>query len=175
FYFQSILASCAQSRDLARGRLIHEWISSSSDLRHDGALLNILLQMYARFGELALARAAFDAMEAPDLLSWKIIIGCYAQRGHLEEARFLFDSMPQYDVGFLPDEFAIASAMAACSRIGLVGAGRSYLALMEEDYGVKPSLEHYSAMADVFGRAGQLGFAEELVRSMPFEPSSSAW
>lgn len=42
-------------------------------------------------------------------------------------------------------------------------------------YSVTPRLDHYGCMVDLFGRAGQLKEAEDLLTSMPFDPSIVVW
>lgn len=46
---------------------------------------------------------------------------------------------------------------------------------MEELYGTKPTAEHYACMIDLFGRAGKINKAMELVNTMQFEANGSVW
>lgn len=46
-------------------------------------------------GEIALARAVFDAMGCRDIVSWNTMINGYALLGDLAEAREVFDQMPE--------------------------------------------------------------------------------
>jgi pentatricopeptide repeat protein len=46
---------------------------------------------------------------------------------------------------------------------------------MSKDYGIAPSLEHYACIIDLFGRAGQLERALEMVRNMPETPDLAVW
>jgi hypothetical protein len=46
---------------------------------------------------------------------------------------------------------------------------------MKEVYGIELEMEHYGCVVDLLGRAGLLGEGEELIYSMPIEPSAAAW
>jgi pentatricopeptide repeat protein len=46
---------------------------------------------------------------------------------------------------------------------------------MSQDYGIIPRLEHYACMVDLFGRAGCLDEAENLIKEMPLECGSMVW
>jgi hypothetical protein len=46
---------------------------------------------------------------------------------------------------------------------------------MTEEYGIPAQMEHYACMADLFGRAGHLDEAFEVITSMPFPPAASVW
>ena len=47
----------------------------------------------------------------------------------------------------------------ACSHTGLVGDGQSYFENMSTNYGIIPTVEHYTCIIDLLGRAGQLDCA----------------
>jgi len=63
----------------------------------------------------------------------------------------------------------------ACSHSGLVEKGIKIFNDMKEEYKVNARMEHYGAMVDLFGRAGRLEEAEEMVKSMPYPPNRVVW
>lgn len=65
--------------------------------------------------------------------------------------------------------------MSACSHSGLVDRGREYFHSMNHDYGILANSKHYTSMIDLLGRAGRLDDAQNLMKSMPFEPDAATW
>ncbi|KAJ6328268.1 hypothetical protein OIU77_010041 [Salix suchowensis] len=56
-----------------------------------------LVDMYAKFGNLGLARRVFNDMTDRSLVSWTALIGGYVRRGDMGNAWFLFKLMPGRD------------------------------------------------------------------------------
>lgn len=46
---------------------------------------------------------------------------------------------------------------------------------MEEKYGVKPEIEHYTCMVDLLARDGQLDNAYIFIQNMPIKANSVMW
>jgi pentatricopeptide repeat protein len=65
--------------------------------------------------------------------------------------------------------------LSACSHAGLVDEGRRLFLAMSHDFGISPSVVHWSCMVDIHGRAGHLEEARLLIDSMPVEPDVAAW
>jgi pentatricopeptide repeat protein len=65
--------------------------------------------------------------------------------------------------------------LSACSHTGLVEKGTEYFYSMGRDYGITANSKHYTCMIDLLGRAGRLDEAQNLMRSMPFEPDAATW
>ncbi|EFJ33465.1 hypothetical protein SELMODRAFT_26754, partial [Selaginella moellendorffii] len=133
-----------------------------------------MLTAYAQGGHMLEARRIFDSMPERNVVSWTAMLHAYAESGHLGLARATFDAMPERN-GLDPDRFSFMSAIAACSRLGWRDRGWKYFVSMIQDRGIRPSREHFSCVVDLLGRSGDLGHAEELVRSMPFSPDATDW
>ncbi|CAN1846251.1 Pentatricopeptide repeat-containing protein At4g14050, mitochondrial [Linum perenne] len=63
----------------------------------------------------------------------------------------------------------------ACSHAGFVDKGRQLFKSMVENYGITPSLQHFTCLLDLFSRSGHLVEAENLTATMPFEPDEPTW
>ena len=75
-----------------------------------------------------------------------------------------------------PDTITSTIMLTTCSHSGLLEEAQSYFETMRKgDYGMIPSVEHYSCMIDVFGRAGHLGKALEMIKNMPFSANLTMW
>uniref|UniRef100_M1ACU7 Pentatricopeptide n=2 Tax=Solanum tuberosum TaxID=4113 RepID=M1ACU7_SOLTU len=109
-------------------------------------------------------------MDAKNLQTWTIMISGPADHGHGEEAVSLFARMEQF--GFRPDCLSFSAILYACSHIGFVDAGHEYIEKMASIYNIRPTMEHYGCMVDMFGRAGELEEAYDIIRSIPTEPNS---
>ncbi|KAH0732936.1 hypothetical protein KY289_004124 [Solanum tuberosum] len=109
-------------------------------------------------------------MDAKNLQTWTIMISGPADHGHGEEVVSLFARMEQF--GFRPDCLSFSAILYACSHIGFVDAGHEYIEKMASIYNIRPTMEHYGCMVDMFGRAGELEEAYDIIRSMPTEPNS---
>lgn len=65
--------------------------------------------------------------------------------------------------------------LSACSHTGLVDRGTEYFYSMNQEYGITANSKHYTCMIDLLGRAGRLDDAQNLMKSMPFEPDAATW
>lgn len=46
---------------------------------------------------------------------------------------------------------------------------------MREEYGVEAQLEHYGSFVDLLARAGHFAEAEDVINSMPMQPTAAVW
>jgi pentatricopeptide repeat protein len=90
--------------------------------------------------------------------------------GRAKDALELFKQMDVH-----PDSATFVALLAACSHAGLVDEGVKIFNSMTESHGIAPQLDHYACMVDLYGRAGQIFEAEELIRKMPMKPDSVIW
>nr|GMD41475.1 putative pentatricopeptide repeat-containing protein At3g11460 [Ipomoea batatas] len=132
--FVAVLSACANLGAQRTGFEVEQKIKSCG-LRFNTFLKNALINMYARCGKLARARAIFDEMPEKNLVSWTAIIGGYGTHGLGETATELFDEM--INGGVKPDGTVFVSVLSACSHAGLTDKGLTYLAMMERDFGLK--------------------------------------
>ncbi|CAN1150829.1 Pentatricopeptide repeat-containing protein At4g14050, mitochondrial [Linum perenne] len=104
--------------------------------------------MYAKCSDLLAARRIFDAMIWRDVVSWTSLIVGEAQHGKAKEV---------------------------LDHAGFVDKGRQLFKSMVENYGITPSLQHFTCLLDLFSRSGHLVEAENLTATMPFEPDEPTW
>ncbi|KAI3848920.1 hypothetical protein MKW98_014454 [Papaver atlanticum] len=129
--------------------------------------------MYAKCGNIRIARSIFDKMDSPDKVSWTAMIMGYASHGHANEALLLFHKMRMENVR--SNYVAFVAALTACSHGGLVDEARMPFNCMIEDYGIYPGLEHYTAVVDLLGRAGKLEEAYDFIFKMHRRPTGYVW
>ncbi|KAJ7518498.1 hypothetical protein O6H91_21G071800 [Diphasiastrum complanatum] len=170
--FVVIVDSCASMAALKEGRLIHQKIM---DHRFEGDVVvgTALINMYSQSGSLDEARKAFDQIFDKNVATWNAMIGSYAQHGRGKEALQLFWEMQNEQVK--PDKVTFVGLLSACSHAGLVDEGRYFFRSLRSEYGLSLTTEHYGCMVDLFGRAGQLKEAEDLLLNMPLPPNDVLW
>ncbi|XP_011000737.1 PREDICTED: pentatricopeptide repeat-containing protein At5g16860 [Populus euphratica] len=173
FTISCALIACARLAALRLGRQIHAYILRN---HFDSAFLyvaNCLLDMYAKSGDIDVARFVFDNLKQKNFVSWTSLMTGYGMHGRGEEALQVFDEMRR--VGLQPDGVTLLVVLYACSHSGMIDQGIKFFNSMSKEFGVIPGQEHYACMVDLLGRAGRLNEAMELIEGMQMEPSSVVW
>ncbi|KAH7301661.1 hypothetical protein KP509_23G037000 [Ceratopteris richardii] len=170
--FVSVLDACSNMSDISLGQIMHAQITETG-LDDDTVLGTALLNLYGKCGHLHDARSMFKRIKERNLVTWSAMIGVYAQHGYGKKALALFSRLRH--TGITPDSVTFIHILSACSRSGLVEEGRRFFNLMQEEYGIKPTVDHYGCMTDLFGRAGLLEEAHTYVESIPKELSIVPW
>ncbi|OAP05877.1 hypothetical protein AXX17_AT3G14920 [Arabidopsis thaliana] len=168
----TILPACSRVAALLTGKEIHAQILKSKE-KPDVPLLNSLMDMYGKCGEVEYSRRVFDVMLTKDLTSWNIMLNCYAINGNIEEVINLFEWM--IESGVAPDGITFVALLSGCSDTGLTEYGLSLFERMKTEFRVSPALEHYACLVDILGRAGKIKEAVKVIETMPFKPSASIW
>jgi pentatricopeptide repeat protein len=112
-------------------------------------------------------------MTTRDVVAWNTMLGGYAMHGLAKEALELLERM--CEEGIEVDNVTLVALLSACSHLGLFDEGMHYYESMGLVYGVSSTVEHYACMVDLLGRAGHLDEAEDLIKTMPFEPNVAVW
>lgn len=166
------LSACANLPALQSGKEIHGFMIRnllSSDLFAESALIDL----YAKCGNLELSLHVFTRMKTRNEVSWNSIISAYGNHGRLKESFDMYYKM--LELGLQPDHVTFLSLISACGHAGKVDEGAHYFHSMTEQYGITARMEHYACMVDLYGRAGHLKEAFEIVKGMPFEPDAGIW
>lgn len=172
FTFTSITAACANLTVLSCGQQVHGGIIRRG-FDKSVPLINALIDMYAKCGNINDSHKLFCDMPQRDLVSWTTMMIGYGAHGYGKDAVKLFDEMVQS--GIQPDRIVFMAVLSGCSHAGLVDKGLRYFRSMLEDYNLNPNQEIYGCVVDLLGRAGRVKEAFQLVESMPFEPDESVW
>uniref|UniRef100_A0A2N9GJB8 DYW domain-containing protein n=1 Tax=Fagus sylvatica TaxID=28930 RepID=A0A2N9GJB8_FAGSY len=172
YAFAGAITSCAVLGALEHGRQLHAQLVQ---LGHDSSLSagNALITMYARCGIVEAANCVFLTMPYLDSVSWNAMIAALGQHGHGLQAIELFDQMLKENI--VPDRITFLTVLSACSHAGLVKEGRHYFNSMCGCYGITPGEDHYARLIDLLARAGKFSEANNVIKSMPFEPGAPIW
>ncbi|PKI50844.1 hypothetical protein CRG98_028751 [Punica granatum] len=164
----SVLAACANLGSLGLGLWVNRLIISKH-FRDNVRVCNALIDMYCRCGCVDLARQVFQKMPERTVVSWNSIIVGSAANGHAELALEFFKSMQAE--GFQPDGVTFTGALTACSHAGLVKEGLQYFDTMKRVHRIRPRIEHFGCLVDLYSRAGRLEDALRVIETMPVKPN----
>ncbi|GAB4843348.1 Pentatricopeptide repeat-containing protein At3g22690 [Ancistrocladus abbreviatus] len=168
----SVASACGYLGTLDLAKWAHAYIGKFR-IPCDLQLGTVLVDMYARCGDPQSAMQVFGKMKDKDVTAWTSAIGAMAMEGNGESALELFDQMVLQ--GVKPDGVTFVMVLTACSHSGLVEQGMHLFFSMKEVYGISPEIVHYGCAVDLLGRAGMLGEAQDLIKSMPLEPNDVVW
>ncbi|KAF7023975.1 hypothetical protein CFC21_036396 [Triticum aestivum] len=168
----TVLSACAELLAVRLGREVHAGAIRSMLDRHS-LVANGLINMYAKCGRVAYARTVFDGMKSRDLVSWNSMLASYGMHGLCDDALAVFADMAEAKVD--PDGVTFVAVLSACSHAGRVSEGRRLFDQMILEHRISPSMEHYTCMVDLLGRAGLLKDASELIETMPVGADLCVW
>lgn len=175
----TVLPACSHLAALRHGKEIHAYMitkglgKEDENRDNDTYINNAIMDMYGKCGCMHEARLVFEHMSSKDSASWNIMIMSYAMHGFGNEALSLFHKMGE--VNLTPDEVTFVGVLSACNHAGLVKEGQEYLSQMKSKYNISPTVEHYTCVIDMLGRAGLLDQAYRLLSEMPIEANSVVW
>ncbi|KAF8378757.1 hypothetical protein HHK36_030106 [Tetracentron sinense] len=169
--FLSAIQACSQLGYLEKGKWVHHKLITCG-LENDSYIDTALHDMYAKCGDIRMARGVFDNMVERSVVSWSAMIAGYGRHGHINAAISLFSQMVRS--GIKPNEVTFLSILSACSHAGSVEEGKFYFNMMRE-FGIEPELDHFACMVDLLSRAGDLGGAYRFIKSMPVPANASVW
>ncbi|RWW18290.1 hypothetical protein GW17_00017733 [Ensete ventricosum] len=201
--YDALLTACIDRRAFLEGQLVHAHMIKSRYLP-SVYLATRLLIMYVKCDSLNDARHVLEAMPERSIVSWTAMISGYSQKGHRAEALELFVKMmeagkAEYCYFLLhrygkhglgsevvclfksmvqevrPDGVSFLAVLSGCSHGGLVDEGLDFFDFMVNDQRMKPDIGHYGCVIDLLGRAGKMEKALDLMKCMPFEPTTAMW
>lgn len=172
FTYSSVLTVCSSLAALDQGEQVHAQTIKSGFLS-DVVVGTALVNMYSKCGSIHRASKAFVEMPTRTLISWTSMITSFAQHGQSRQALQLFEEMNF--IGVKPNKITFVGILAACSHAGMVEEALAYFKMMKSKYKIKPVMDHYACLIDMFVRLGRLDEAFDLVKEMEFEPNEVIW
>lgn len=144
-----------------------------SSLKDNVMLGTALVDLYAKCGVLNYAQRVFERMHEKNVMTWSAMISGLALHGYGSEALSVYEEMKA--AGVRPNEITFTGILSACCHAGMVDEGRENFRSMTEEFGLEPRIQHYGCMVDLFGKAGLLEEAYELINAMKLEPNVVVW
>jgi pentatricopeptide repeat protein len=170
--FVGALNACASIVALEEGRSVHKQINESH-CESEVIVGSSLIDMYAKCGSMEDAWRVFNRMPSRDVVTWTAMLNGFSMHGHGGEAIAHFEQMCEESIEI--NNITFVCLLSACSHAGLVYEGLCYFDSMNLVYRICPTVEHYTCMVDILGRAGYLHEAEDMIKTMTGEPSIAVW
>ncbi|XP_078435491.1 putative pentatricopeptide repeat-containing protein At5g52630 [Wolffia australiana] len=172
FSFSSAFTVCGRLSAMEEGEQVHAQTVKSGFLS-DIVVGSALVSMYSRCGSVDKACRAFIEMPTRTLISWTCMVTAYSQHGLSRQALQLFEDMRF--AGVRPNEVTFVAVLSACSQAGMAAEADRYFKMMTREYRIKPVMDHYACMVDLYVRLGRLDEALAFIQRMPFEPNDVIW
>ena len=157
--YVSLLRRCTRSRDIDAGKLIHAHMDNTFQKGRKSSTLNYtLFCMYAKCGNLAEMRSAFDGIERPSVVAWTSLINEYVKnRDMVQEAVALYHRMIQE--GVYPNHVTYLCVLKACAFLGFIDHGK-YVHVNVSVNSSGSELVLGNALIDMYAKCGDVEMAQ---------------
>ncbi|KAK6126423.1 hypothetical protein DH2020_039811 [Rehmannia glutinosa] len=168
----NVVNASAKLGVMHKAKIVDDYIKKMK-FSQDVILGTALIDMHAKCGGIEFAREVFDKMTQRNVVSWSTMIAAHGYHGEGSKALDLFHMM--LDCGISPNNITFVSVLYAFSHSGLVEEGLQLFSLMQEEYGVRPDVKHFTCVVDLFCRAGKLNQAVKLIEDMNIDKDVGLW
>ncbi|GMP42164.1 hypothetical protein CsSME_00011989 [Camellia sinensis var. sinensis] len=147
----SVLRACGQIGDLELGKYVHDYMIRNG-YECDTTASNILINMYAKCGNLLASREVFDRIRFKDLVSWNSLISGYIQNECFEEAMKLLSKMK---VDLRADSVTYVMLLSMSGQLVRIHHGKEVHCDIIK-MGFDSSLVVGNALIDMYAKCGKL-------------------
>ncbi|KAJ4802900.1 Pentatricopeptide repeat-containing protein [Rhynchospora pubera] len=168
----TLLSVIIQFKLVPRGKMVHGFVIKR--------LLNItarvriaLINFYCICGHPDSAIFLFEQTRMDNVFLWNALISGIASLGFGKTALELFARMQFNRVK--PNEDTFKCLLLTCGHAGLVDEGLEYFEMMYSVYRMKPTLDHYWCLVDLFVRTGRSDDALKIVQKLQCDGHSFLW
>ncbi|MCL7024881.1 hypothetical protein MKW94_011431 [Papaver nudicaule] len=161
----SALLAAAETRDLEKGREIHEY-SVRAGIDSDILVATPLMTMYAKCGELEKAKQIFEDIPRKDIVVWSAVIAAFVQAGCLKEGLSLFRQMLRENLK--PNRVTVLGILPACGESSDINLGKSiHCYMLKSDIGLDVSTG--TALVAMYAKCRLFSVAHALFSRLPQE------
>lgn len=154
----SVLSAYTDVNDLLQGKAVHGCIVKMG-LEFECDLRIALTTLYAKCGELVVAKSLFDQMEVSNVMLWNAMISGYAKNGCADDAIQLFWDMIKRNIR--PDSITIRLAILACAHAGSLERARCMDEfIINSDY--RHDIYVNTALIDMYAKCGSVELARRV-------------
>ncbi|KAJ8624825.1 hypothetical protein MRB53_033355 [Persea americana] len=165
YTFPFVLKACAALGDGRKGQAIHGHVFRAG-FESDLFVGNALVALYARCGDVVIARKLFDGIPGRDLVSWNSMIAGYSQNNCVHQALMLFHKMLRERTASMPDRVTCVTLLPVCAQLAAVQEGmwiHSYIIKM----GMEVDVALGSGLVGMYARCGHLDVAHDIFLRIP--------
>ncbi|CAF1940620.1 pentatricopeptide repeat-containing protein At3g03580-like [Brassica napus] len=158
----SILRACGHLRDLSLAKYVHEYMMRGG-FSVGATVGNILIDVYAKCGDVIAARDVFKGMECKDTVSWNSLISGYIQSGDLLEGVKLFKMMMMMEGQ--ADHVTYLMLLSVSTRLSDLKFGRGLHCSVTKS-GFYSDVSVSNALIDMYAKCGEEGDSLQIFNSM---------
>ncbi|KAL8557592.1 hypothetical protein ACS0TY_004877 [Phlomoides rotata] len=160
--YVKLFKKCTYQGKLKEGKKIHTHFLTSR-FQHYVVIRNMVINMYAKCGDMELARRAFDEMTERDMVSYTMLITGYSQSNEFKESLWLYLDM--VTMGLQPNEFTFGSALKSAGGMQSDAMGRGIHGTCVK-CGYEENVYVASALVDMYARCNRMTEAEVIFDGM---------
>ncbi|XP_057741204.1 pentatricopeptide repeat-containing protein At2g22410, mitochondrial-like [Arachis stenosperma] len=189
-----LVSSCSWLHDLNLGREFHCYIEEHK-LELTVPLINALMDMYVKCGDLLAAQVLFDNMAQKTIVSWTTMVLGYARFGCLDIARKILYKVPEKSVvpwnaiisgcvqskhskealtlfhemqinNIEPDKVTMINCLCACSQLGALDVG-IWIHHYIERKNLSVDVTLGTALVDMYAKCGNIDKALQVFQELP--------
>ncbi|KAH7284209.1 hypothetical protein KP509_34G043400 [Ceratopteris richardii] len=157
---------------LDQGKWVYS-LATEHGFESDEYVASALIDMYGKWHRLTDGSNVFKRVTQPNTVTWNALFAGYAQHGEIKEAWDIYLSMRSK--GFAPDGVTFICLLSACGHEALIEESLIHLESMHKVHGVEPCFDHFACMLDIFGRAGHINEAMQLLHAMRSPGHDTIW
>ncbi|KAJ0693164.1 putative tetratricopeptide-like helical domain superfamily, DYW domain-containing protein [Helianthus annuus] len=154
----SVISAYADIEDVGQGKSSHSCVIKMG-LESEPDLRIALITLYAKCGNVMIAKSLFDETETCNVIMWNTMISGFAKNGCCNEAIVLFEQMLSKNLK--PDSVTVCSTILACAQLGSLEEARKM-----GDYIDKSEYKHdvfvNSALIDMYAKCGSVELARKV-------------
>lgn len=170
--FVCAVKACIILESFEEGNLVYD-CSIRKGLALNEVVGSALVNLYVTSGSMEDAFKMFSKLPDRDTVAWNVIIAGHAHLNDHERALQHFEEM-QLE-GVQPDTVNFVSLLAGCSHMGLIHEGFDIFGSISGLHLIPQTADHLNCLIDLFGRAGHLNKAEDVLQAVPSSCSSLGW
>ncbi|MBA0821098.1 hypothetical protein Goarm_017974 [Gossypium armourianum] len=167
----TVLSGCAQSGSLEMGKWVRSWIDDHG-LGFNIHIVNALIDMYSKCGDLDTASDLFEGLGQRDVISWNVMIGGYTHMSCHKEALGLFQRMLQSNIE--PTDVTFLSILPACASLGALDLGKWIHAYIDKNIQYSDNISIWTSLIDMYAKCGSIEAAQQVFNSMKHR-SLASW
>ncbi|KAE7998841.1 hypothetical protein FH972_003343 [Carpinus fangiana] len=168
----TVLSACAQSGSVELGNWVQSWIEDHHGLGSNLRLVNALIDMYSKCGDLETARGLFDGIHQRDVISWNVMIGGYTYMSCYKEALALFRLMLRSNIE--PNDVTLLGVLPACASLGALDLGKWIHAYVDKNFQNITNSSLWTSLIDMYAKCGNIEAAEQVFDGMSSK-SLASW
>ncbi|XVF29432.1 hypothetical protein REPUB_Repub15cG0120500 [Reevesia pubescens] len=156
--FVKVISGCVQAGNLSLASSVHCLVLKSG---YDGEDMidNLVLNMYAKCGDIVSARRVFEMVDEKCIFLWTSMIAAYTQHGYSPEALDLFKRLLR--TGLKPNEATVSSILSACADLGSLSMGKEIEHYVKLN-GLASNRQVQTSLIHMFCKCGSIEKAEEV-------------